>query len=976
MDDRKQQAQRGFSLVEILTAIAVFAVVIIAALLVYDRSNRMFKMGVESSNLQQNTRVAFEKLVSDMRMTGFDFDRDGIPTGAIVAGINQYQQPDEQFEYTGPAAVTIRGNFDYERETSPCAGGVTENCDHGREGTPNYESNYFPVVTTGNDEIITYALVPDSQGATLPACNPATNCIEFFADTHRPRQSYPDPTNGGEDENVVQITGVDLCVGGCNNPPYTLYRFTLDRDQSDFTGGTHVNRIPLASNIRSMALTYYQDAQGTDPLKDLPNTTLVDSANLRGIGRYMVANPTALVAEREIRAKIKSVKVQLVGMNEMSDPAFTQTMVAGTGTSTSIVADPIAPHYRQYTLETLVAPRNINRRGMREQDVVPPGPPTGVTVCTGHCGGVYISWTAPTVNAAYGAPEQYKVIYGPAAGTGFPCETTTFTQTFTYLFGTGSCALVPNVSYRFAVVALNGYGSRVSDTQPTATPLNATQPRAPVLTFASLDQNAKVILRWTRPTTNASGAPSCGPTQIPPAEVTGYKIERATSVTEPPATSTLWTPVSASPITMSSPDANVTWTDTTATNCIDYWYRVTTMEACALNAAYNQGNNAALGSSAVSAAIHGMATTDIKPNTPGEFSVDPAQRNADLGMAEADMVWPKVTTDQAGNPINVGTYRVYRRPLPLVTPSDVWILDGTQSNIPAAGTTVTYTSSRLPVNTGQQYQFTVAALQCSAYESDKFSPPRVWPCTFPSGVVGSPMLASSGAFDGSGTQAYPWRFFNTNDTATVSVDVTDANRVQSIAARVYNANGTLKTTLTASSPSWAFAWQMGNNTVERIDVTVTETGGCTRVETAYVGDMPQNCCLTPASFDATVMKFVQNTNVVDVFLKNICGEDLTLTGNLSITWNAARGGDKLTTVTFTPASGSPVVYSVPNSERNNATITVPIPTGTPVVPAGSSTYKVRVTFNQIPQVNPISAVNVTYRRAVIDITDQSCPVVP
>ena len=91
----KRRLQRGYSLAEILVAIAIFAVIVIAALAAYDRSNKEFKAGVEAANLQQNTRVAFDSLVADMRMAGFDFDRDGIPTGS-VGGTNVYQQPDEQ----------------------------------------------------------------------------------------------------------------------------------------------------------------------------------------------------------------------------------------------------------------------------------------------------------------------------------------------------------------------------------------------------------------------------------------------------------------------------------------------------------------------------------------------------------------------------------------------------------------------------------------------------------------------------------------------------------------------------------------------------------------------------------------------------------------------------------------------------------------------------------------------------------------
>ncbi|HET8798106.1 MAG TPA: prepilin-type N-terminal cleavage/methylation domain-containing protein, partial [Thermoanaerobaculia bacterium] len=79
---RHRRASSGYSLTEVLVAVAIFTVIVVAALLIYDQSNRVFKRGVETADLQQNVRVAFDKLVADLRMAGYDFDRDGIPTGS------------------------------------------------------------------------------------------------------------------------------------------------------------------------------------------------------------------------------------------------------------------------------------------------------------------------------------------------------------------------------------------------------------------------------------------------------------------------------------------------------------------------------------------------------------------------------------------------------------------------------------------------------------------------------------------------------------------------------------------------------------------------------------------------------------------------------------------------------------------------------------------------------------------------------
>src|SRR5258706_10179746 len=69
--------QRGFSLAEVMVATAIMIVVIVGILMLYDRANKVFKTGNEAADLQQNVRVAYERVVADVRMAGFDYKRGG-----------------------------------------------------------------------------------------------------------------------------------------------------------------------------------------------------------------------------------------------------------------------------------------------------------------------------------------------------------------------------------------------------------------------------------------------------------------------------------------------------------------------------------------------------------------------------------------------------------------------------------------------------------------------------------------------------------------------------------------------------------------------------------------------------------------------------------------------------------------------------------------------------------------------------------
>src|SRR2546423_12826935 len=71
------RGQRGFSLAEIMVASAITIMVIVGILMLDDRANKVFKTGNEAAELQQNVRVAYDRMVADIRMAGFDYMRGG-----------------------------------------------------------------------------------------------------------------------------------------------------------------------------------------------------------------------------------------------------------------------------------------------------------------------------------------------------------------------------------------------------------------------------------------------------------------------------------------------------------------------------------------------------------------------------------------------------------------------------------------------------------------------------------------------------------------------------------------------------------------------------------------------------------------------------------------------------------------------------------------------------------------------------------
>ena len=127
--------ERGFSLIEMMVASAIFAIAAAVAFILYSAAQKSYKSGENFTDQQQSTRVAFDRMLSDIRLAGFNTNPDG-----------DASRIDEQVEGMWDTAITIRGDFDFE---DPVASTTPESSLPGTQ---------YNVVSTGNDEIVTYVL--------------------------------------------------------------------------------------------------------------------------------------------------------------------------------------------------------------------------------------------------------------------------------------------------------------------------------------------------------------------------------------------------------------------------------------------------------------------------------------------------------------------------------------------------------------------------------------------------------------------------------------------------------------------------------------------------------------------------------------------------------------------------------------------------------------------------------------------------
>ncbi|MGH9866853.1 MAG: PilW family protein [Candidatus Polarisedimenticolia bacterium] len=280
-------------MIEALVALGLTAVLFAALLTLHDRLAASFKASENEATLQQTTRAAFDRIVADVRLAGLNIHPDGAEG-----------RPEEAIEGMWDAVLVVRADFDFE---DPAAS-LSPETSLGGPSLP------FRVVSTGNDEIVAYALGKASGGGETRA---------FVADV----AGVPRDGSG----ETVSLTDVHVTH---DDPPYTLYRFVVSANS------TSVTRQPVADGIRSMSFRY-QDSAGVF----LPAAGGAD-------------DPAGV----SLRRRVHRVEVRILGMTEDPDPSYLNP------------ADPAgtARHHRTFVLRGSVTPRNEGLDGAID---IPPDDP-------------------------------------------------------------------------------------------------------------------------------------------------------------------------------------------------------------------------------------------------------------------------------------------------------------------------------------------------------------------------------------------------------------------------------------------------------------------------------------------------------------------------------------------------------------------------------------------------------------------------
>ena len=989
MNRTARHQQRGFTLAEILVTTAIFAIIMIAALTVYDRSNRIFKSGTESADMQQSTRIGFDKLVADLRMAGFDYNRGGTPTKN-----GEFPQPDEQIEYAGPTAVVFRANFNY--NTASSTGNGLE-----PTYTPLDATNapIFPFVTTSNDEIVAYVTRSADNTKNVGA-------ISFYTDSSKPRKAYP----GGQPESLLTISSALCATCGIDttnaNPPYTLYRMTV----SDI-----LNRVPgtpVAENIRSLNFFYYTDTNGATVLKNNdgpPATDITDTRNadgstipatapvtilnsdgttatstiytgaIGGAGQYDPAGPgvTANFADRQSRATIQSVRVNVIGMNANPEPSYTQP--------TESIAR--IKNYRQYPLSALIVPRNLGLTGFPEPSNSAPSVPVITGICTAHCAAPVICWTPPTGG---GPVEQYRIEWDTVPTGSFPNSLIIADPTAVTAIISDNGIMDPSLTWYYRIFAQNDNGSSPAQNPTPAQPKNSTKPLPPAagtITTGSAVPYA-VTVNWVAPSNNdpAKATMTCtgtgcttDPSTIPSQEIIKYRVYRGLTPTFDPnvAGSSAKVLAAATGVqpTSAGPGSPITWNDSPimsafpAGTCVPYYYRLQAVDRCFSSNNYNTsgdlndsisalsppvGTNAIPGQAVDVSTAKATAPLNLKVN--GGNSACPAAASLNC---QVDLSWAKVTNDTAGNAIGVDKYRLTRYRKKYLDPAFVLdttfngtgILDISGVSQSASGSAGKIDTTGVAIDTADgapwYYEYTVTANDCRLGLVSNTA-------DYPTLCAGTPSSISQTGATGGGsgdTIAQAW-VMNAGDTiyVTPAAGLTIASVKYDVYA--YPSGTVVDSQTTAVGPTFAYGWSDRTDLqIYQVRIGVTDTTGCTEVHVKYVQDQQAAPCafvnrplvgIGPTVTSGPTRSFFETYTVT-----NTGAETLNFSSKpIKVTWAIPAGF----TVSHSDLTLDDLTYSLGGSDGGSGslpgTVTRSIPAAALLTAGSSMTIRLHWTYKK------------------------------
>ncbi len=195
----RKKAPRGFATPEALAGVLLALVAVVGALAAARGLLKLGAVAMAGAEQTLSATWALERMAHEIGRAGL-----GVRPGAAA------DCPDEALEYLDAGAIAVRGDLDGD---DPTTAFIPERWLTGR----------FPLVPTGNDEVVVYLLRPSGREATRN--------VTFEADLDSDQWAYlPDGTPVARRDGIVERIDAGPAANGEQIRGGTLYRVTFTVD--------------------------------------------------------------------------------------------------------------------------------------------------------------------------------------------------------------------------------------------------------------------------------------------------------------------------------------------------------------------------------------------------------------------------------------------------------------------------------------------------------------------------------------------------------------------------------------------------------------------------------------------------------------------------------------------------------------------------------------------------------------------------
>jgi type IV pilus assembly protein PilW len=330
----RRNVESGFSLVEVMAALAILAIALTAVFATFVTQQKSFTTQSRVAEMQQNLRGAVDYVTRDLRMAGYGIpvgDNVTIPSGVVATGVTSLHFLYAKDNTTGPDQVYLLYLFDMDANQPPTrlsAAMPTSGDAITVDNVFGFDNGDLILISDNTATADLFQITGTPAGGTLPHDSAGFNAAAVH-NSSWPGTGYlaPAPPYPPFPATVAKAHFARYYIDSTSDPAHpTLMVDRMNGQEAQ----------PLADDIEDMQLTYGLDADG-DGVVDNPDPST------------WISSPTYTQL-----AQVRQIRLMLLARSRLPDREWSEVRPALANHPAAATAD----GYRRRIIDVVIDVRN------------------------------------------------------------------------------------------------------------------------------------------------------------------------------------------------------------------------------------------------------------------------------------------------------------------------------------------------------------------------------------------------------------------------------------------------------------------------------------------------------------------------------------------------------------------------------------------------------------------------------------------